>query len=700
MGRNRSDSDSSGSPPPERHHRRNGSGRSRSRERSRRDSSSDSPNVLKEAWRVVKKDPEDFDAWTRLITLSETQDDERAIREVYEAFLRRYPYCYGYWRKFAEMERRHHHYDKCLDVYQRGVDAIPMSVDLWMSYIEYIKVISQGQRQAKEKIRDVYMQAIDACGLDFRSDRLWDDYVQWEVSVGEVDKASFLFDVILMTPTAGYAAQFEKYKAFINSQEPDRILSQQEYDEITDVVYARIKDRLDGPMFFIEEYEAEPAVAGDYEEVTKKVIRQRKHIDVALKEYRDEIIQRRHKRYMDNEREVSKRWLFESAVKRPYFHVKPLERDQLKNWHDYLDFEIKEKKRKRIFALFERCMIACAQYEEMWIKYAAYLDSLGDAAQAKNVYKRAMETHCPRKPGLALAFSAYQEKHEGTDAALAVLTDFERRTHTYSAITLRKLNLERRMLQNEKSADFSAVISKYERLIHDASVPRKVSSFYALKLARFHAKVRHDKKLAEKVLRDAINNDKGNLQLYLALVDMALSSSHFRESEVVEALDAGIRSKDLAMEDRFMFSQRKLDFLEELGTDPGKLHDHIAYHLKLEKRMEAPTPTLFNGKRLAPLKDEPAEKRPKVDGPAAAAPIGMPNLSAPPPMIPQVVAGPFQSGQQALGYNPAMFAAGGGMPQAMMTNGGIPVAPQVSSTNFYQPSQNVISEMRTAIKKE
>lgn len=39
-------------------------------------------------------------------------------------------------------------------------------------------------------------------------------------------------------------------------------------------------------------------------------------------------------------------------------------------------------------------------------------------------------------------------------------------------------------------------------------VPRKLSSFYALKLARFHAKVRHDKKLAEKVLRDAINNDK------------------------------------------------------------------------------------------------------------------------------------------------------------------------------------------------
>ncbi|KAH7728680.1 PRPF39 protein [Aphelenchoides avenae] len=187
---------------------------------------------------------EHFDAWTWLITLSETQDDERAIREVYEAFLRRYPYFYGYWRKFAEMERRHHHYDKCLDVYQRGVDAIPTSMDRRMSYIEYIKALSKGQRQAKRR-----------------------------------------------------------YKAFVNSQATDRILSQQEYDEITDVVYARIKDRLNGPMFFIEEYEAQPAVVGDYEEVTTKVVRQRKHIDVALKEYRDEIIQRRHKRYMDNERE-------------------------------------------------------------------------------------------------------------------------------------------------------------------------------------------------------------------------------------------------------------------------------------------------------------------------------------------------------------------------------------------------------------
>lgn len=55
-------------------------------------------------------------------------------------------------------------------------------------------------------------------------------------------------------------------------------------------------------------------------------------------------------------------------IKRPYFHVKPLERCQLKNWHDYLDFEIMQGDQARIIVLFERCLIACALYEEFWLK--------------------------------------------------------------------------------------------------------------------------------------------------------------------------------------------------------------------------------------------------------------------------------------------------------------------------------------------
>uniref|UniRef100_A0A914H9B9 C2H2-type domain-containing protein n=1 Tax=Globodera rostochiensis TaxID=31243 RepID=A0A914H9B9_GLORO len=233
-------------------------------------------------------------------------------------------------------------------------------------------------------------------------------------------------------------------------------------------------------------------------------------------------------------------------IKRPYFHVKPLEREQLRNWYAYLDFEIRTKKKSRILFLFERCMIACANYEEMWIKFANYLLAIDDNAAARSIYKR-----------------------------------------------------------EAGNPDYSGLVAKYERLIQEAATTsRKIASFWALKLARFHTRFRHDRKLAKKVLKEAISKDKDNVQLYLALVDLAYSSSHSRDSEIVAAFDAAIDSKDLSAEERFQFSMRKLEFLEELGNDVGRVTLHIEKHLAFEKSFEiAPSMTIFHGKKM-PLHKE------------------------------------------------------------------------------------------------
>ena len=74
------------------------------------------------------------------------------------------------------------------------------------------------------------------------------------------------------------------------------------------------------------------------------------------------------------EEAVDKRYRFEEKIKRSYFHVKPLDLKQLKNWDSYLDFEIGEGDHDRIVVLFERCLIPCAQYEQFWAKYARYLE--------------------------------------------------------------------------------------------------------------------------------------------------------------------------------------------------------------------------------------------------------------------------------------------------------------------------------------
>lgn len=55
----------------------------------------------------------------------------------------------------------------------------------------------------------------------------------------------------------------------------------------------------------------------------------------------------------------------------------------------------------------------------------------------------------------------------------------------------------------------------------------------------------------------------------MALVDIAMSTHHYRESEVLSAFDYAIESKYLSNEQRFLFSQRKLDFLEDMGSDGG-----------------------------------------------------------------------------------------------------------------------------------
>lgn len=74
------------------------------------------------------------------------------------------------------------------------------------------------------------------------------------------------------------------------------------------------------------------------------------------------------------EEAVDKRYRYEEKIKRSYFHVKPLDLKQLKNWDTYLDFEIEEGDHDRIVVLFERCLIPCAQYEQFWAKYARYLE--------------------------------------------------------------------------------------------------------------------------------------------------------------------------------------------------------------------------------------------------------------------------------------------------------------------------------------
>lgn len=77
------------------------------------------------------------------------QGDIEKLREVYDAFLGMYPLCYGYWRKYADMESKNGSSENAKLVYERGLTAIGNSIDLWLAYCNFL----QGSNASREDIR-------------------------------------------------------------------------------------------------------------------------------------------------------------------------------------------------------------------------------------------------------------------------------------------------------------------------------------------------------------------------------------------------------------------------------------------------------------------------------------------------------------------------------------------------------------------
>jgi pre-mRNA-processing factor 39 len=231
---------------------------------------------------------------------------------------------------------------------------------------------------------------------------------------------------------------------------------------------------------------------------------------------------------------INKRWTFEEGIKRPYFHVKQLEKIQLKNWKDYLDFEIEQGEKKRILVLFERCLIACALYEEFWIKLIRYLETNQDdpefEARARDVYERACIIHHPDKPTLHLMWSSFEEMFGNVDKAVSILENMDKKHPNLLQVAYRRINLERRRGNNEKSLEL------YEHYISTAKNKHIISSM-SIKYARFLNKIMNDYDKAMEVLKKALEKDTTNTRIALQMVDLALQRPIVDEKEVLEVIN-------------------------------------------------------------------------------------------------------------------------------------------------------------------
>ncbi|KIH57764.1 HAT repeat protein [Ancylostoma duodenale] len=423
--------------------------------------------ALRDSWAALKTQPDNFDAWIILLTQADQSNDLKLARDIYNRFLNKYPYCYGFWKKYADMERRHQNFSDALSVWERGILAIPLSIDLWLGFLSFMRELAPQSDRGIEKLRELYDRALSMAGYEFHSDRLWQDYIAWEEAQGEWRRVAEIYDRLIRIPTAMYKSHMERFEAIVNMCNPIDLVSEEELKDAFDVVRRKcdvgravssmsMEKSQEGsqwgftcqaPLSFIvllgcyhnfwtalglrfhllfysqcfsrcaqidqiiieEAVEVDAAAATDdsSDAKPKPVVRKTIHPE-ALPHFRTEILAQRYRWHKETEAMIIARMPFEEQIKRPYFHVKPLEAEQLKNWRLYLDFEIAEGNETRITVLFERCLIACAMYDQFWTKYARWAQKHRGSDAAREIYRRAQQ-HIPGNVRLALAFSAFEE---------------------------------------------------------------------------------------------------------------------------------------------------------------------------------------------------------------------------------------------------------------------------------------------------
>lgn len=434
-----------------------------------------------------------------------------------------------------------------------------------------------------------------------------------------------------------------RLKTHLNSRPPQDTVSPEEFSKVrTEYKQSQIQSNKERSSEISPDEEERPP--GDEEHVDDG-----KDSEEAVKKMQELLLVSREQVYQQNEAEVRKRWNFEEAIKRPYFHVKPLDRAQLKAWHSYLDWEMAEAEtaagnnnneavegdegskqacvagHDRVIILLERCLIACALYEEFWNKYVHYLAPRGPE-EVRNVYRRACQIHLPYKHSIHLQWALFEEKHGNISEAQCILESLELSMPGLAAVRLARVGLERR------AGRLNVAESLLKETVDQSKPQPSLHAFYSIKLARFLYKLCKSPGKARAVLQEAIELSPNNGRLYQNLLELELCGDLRVNGAGVQQCVAKALAAPLSPKTKIRFSQRGLQFAEDFGTSVQSVLSLHEEHQKLLKEHDA--------KRAAENSDnDDPEKMSKMDDvstmmvPQTAPPVPQVPMMTPPPTI-------------------------------------------------------------------
>ncbi|KAI7100605.1 putative mRNA splicing protein, partial [Hortaea werneckii] len=176
-------------------------------------------------------------------------------------------------------------------------------------------------------IRELFERAKKSAGLDFLAHPFWDKYIEFEERIEAHDRVFEILSEIIHIPLHQYARYFERYRALSVNRSLAELAPANVIDGFRNELAGGMQQRTDAQM--------------------------EQELRARIDQYHAEVFQQ-------TQTETTKRWTYESEVKRPYYHVTDLDDAQLANWRKYLDFEESEGGYERTKFLYERCLVTAA----------------------------------------------------------------------------------------------------------------------------------------------------------------------------------------------------------------------------------------------------------------------------------------------------------------------------------------------------
>ncbi|GIL55195.1 hypothetical protein Vafri_10769 [Volvox africanus] len=392
--------------------------------------------------------------------------------------------------------------------------------------------------------------------------------------------------------------------------------------------------------------------------------------------------------YEQTKQELLRRKPFEDAARRPYFHIKPLDGVQLFNWIRYLDYMEARGDHAATVTLYERCLVACANYPEFWQRYVRFLERT-DPKASKPALERAVMGFCKRRPEIHLFAAHFDERHGDVDGARA------RYKQLLNSVAPRLLeavtaaaNFERRQGNLEAACHYLSELMSEEK----SKESSRIYPFLAIHYAHFLRRNTGNLAGARKVLDDALQQCPGVRSLWEAAV-------HFEElvsgpEAVARALDlydrctvsppegaaaATAAGRCLPERDREELSARSVDFADMYGT----IEQVKVVSARHSQRFMLPTTVTAEARAAATAKRvaeasaaAPAAKSARPDAAAAGSgPTPTVAVPPPPPMMPPAAAAGY--------YPPAPPAAAAAAYSSYYGYGQYQAAPQYPGYGAY-----------------